>query len=320
VRRLRGRGMAVGSILTLGALTLGAAILSVTTAPRLVVGTKSWTTEHPWVPHPLRPTPPGWVPVAFGPVQVSVPSSWFVVRDGAAECSTAAVPGVLLLDWTEKALWCPSGMGQVFPGTSIVALSRLKHPVSLDATNGAYGSSLSVRLPSLGIEYSAIGGAVPQVLQTIGYSARTNVHAPGSGPAVPASWRRVTFSGLSLAVPRHWPIERPFRGQRCVGLGAQPSLILVGQPIVPGSCGGPLLHPVPPVNGIEVDAWHGSYLGGSDCETRHQAGLRLCIDQSSPGSVLFVKVTDPDGQTFGVQIGLAGDGQIARTLLATLSG
>jgi hypothetical protein len=324
VRRTPGRA-ALGSVLTLGALTVGAAALSVATAPRLVVGATPSTTGRPWVPHRVSSPPPGWVPVAFGSAQISVPSSWFVVSGGAAACDSGVVAGVLLLDWSGRAEWCPPGMGPGVPDTSVVTLSRAPTGAPLSPPIGAYGSSLEIHLPSLGVGYSSTGPAVPGIFPTLSLSARSNVLAPGAGPPVPGRWKRVSFAGLSFSVPRRWPVERLDDAPPCshgtvLSLRAGPAVALTRHAPLALPCPAPSLRPVAPVNGVEVDAWRGSYLGTSDCDTRPQAGLRLCLDRSSPGSILFVKVTEPGGRTLGVQIGLAGDGRIARTVLASLSG
>ena len=99
--------------------------------------------------------------------------------------------------------------------------------------------------------------------------------------------------------------------------GRSPSPVVAPTLALP--CPAPPLTPQRPANGVEIDAWKESYLGGH-CFTRQQGGLTLCIDESSPESILFVKVTEPGGQTVGVQIGLAGDGKVARTILGSLGG
>lgn len=340
--RRKASAMAVGSVLTLGVLTLGAAVFSVVSSPKLVLHKTSPTPKHPWVPLPVPATPSGWVPVAFGPLQISVPSSWFIVSPGAESCDSAPVPGVVLLDWGATSQWCPTALGTQSPLTTIVTLSRTDRLIQLprrgsivnginlmeniaSVTNATQNDRTSVPngegaylAPREEIEVSISGPPAPDVLQTLSYSARANVVAPGSGPRVPSSWIRHSFAGVSFAVPPSWPTERPFEGQRCLGLGPEPAVTLESHQPPGGPCGGVDLHPVKPVDGIDVDAWSGSYFG-EQCATRQQAGLHLCLDKSSLGSILFVKVTEPSGRTFRIQIGLAGDGRVARTVLASLS-
>jgi hypothetical protein len=225
-------------------------------------------------------------------------------------------------------MWCPPEAGLGSPGTTVVTLSRARPPVASPTTIGAYESTLSIYEPALGVGYSEAGSApgtppgsdAVQIFATLGHSPRSNVLAPGSGPRLPPSWKRVTFAGFAFAVPPGWPIDRPSGEQRCtVGFGSTPAVTLESHESPGGPCGGPDLHPVAPVDGIEVDAWNGSYGGGRHCRNRPQAGLQLCLDRSSPGSILFVKATESDGRTVGIQIGLAGDGRVARLVLDSLS-
>ncbi len=318
--RVRGRATAVGSVIVLVVLTIAAAVLGVTTTPKPVETVAPSTTgQHPWVPLPVRRSPPGWVPVAFGPAQISVPASWFVLRDGASACG-GDVAGVVLLDGSGKAEWCPPGTGQSSPTTTVVTLSRTNPPVLSASPSGSYSSTVSTYLPSLGVGYSATGSATLPVFRTLGHSPRSNVMTPGSGRRMPASWKQVTFAGLSFSVPRRWPIDHLTTAPPCTDhtVLSGPTVALTSSPPLALPCPSPPLTPQQPANGVEVDAWNGSYLGGR-CLTSQQGGLTLCIDESSPESVLFVKVTEPGGRTIGVQIGLAGDGRVARTVLESLS-
>jgi hypothetical protein len=129
----------------------------------------------------------------------------------------------------------------------------------------------------------------------------------------------VTFAGLSFSVPRRWPIDHLNTAPPCTNhtVLSGPAVALTTRPPLALPCPAPPLTPQRPANGVEVDAWRGSYLGGR-CLTRQQGGLTLCIDKSGPGSILFVKVTEPSGRTVGVQIGLGENGRVARTVLASL--
>lgn len=346
MHKVKGRATAFGSLVVLVVLTVGAAVLGVAGAPESPGRTASVTPENrPWVPLPVTSPPTGWVPVAFGSLQISVPATWRVVQAGASACGTPP-PGVVLSDWNARAQWCPPGMGTTSPLTTIVVLSRtdrlieaprrssVVHGIALTeglasvtpgtrdepmSTPNGEGAYLALRQD---IEVTISGPPAPNVLQTLGYSARANAMASGSGPGVSASWRRVSYDGMRFAAPPTWPIEHLTTAPPCtndvsMNWQRQPSVtIATGRPL-PTSCPLPIadIEPVEPVNGIEVDAWNGSYRGGSQCAPRQQAGLRMCLDESSPGSILYVKVTEPSGKTFGVQIGLGGDGRIARTLL-----
>ncbi len=178
-------------------------------------------------------------------------------------------------------------------------------------------------VPTLGVEFSARGPAGLAVLHTLGRSPRAHVLAPGPGPAVPAAWKRVRFAGLSVAVPRRWAVDRRHDAPPCgdhvvLNPGTGPAVVLTAHAPLALPCVAPSFTAVAPVDGVEIDNWPDSYGGGPRCTPRRRVGLRLCLDRSSPDSILFVKVTEPGGRTLGVQIGLAGDGTLARTVLGSL--
>jgi hypothetical protein len=336
--RTKGTVTATGSVLALAVLTLGAAAFSVSHSPRPAVRSASaLLTSHQ-----------SWIPVAFGSIQLSVPPSWTVVDGGGSRCRVS--PGVILSDWdaTPPSQWCPAGSGPSSPSTTIITLSRttrlpqvprrssVVHGITLlenidsvtpqtrnDPTGIPNGGGAYLLRPE-DIEIAVSGPPAASVLQTLRISPRASVTAPGSGPHVPETWRRVSFDGVHFAVPPSWPVLRLRDPPFCdspVALDSQsrPSAIVTTEALPPSTASCVDRNPLPPMNGIELDAAKAVYPTGT-CIPRRQRGLVLCLDQSSPWSILFARITEPSGRTLNVQLGLAGDGRVARTVLHSLSG
>ena len=89
-----------------------------------------------------------------------------------------------------------------------VAITVLGHP---EVINGILvyryptGPQSSYLAPSLGVEITVDGPLGQRVLHTLTWSPRSVVLAPGSSPAIPSSWRYVSFAGLRFSVPANWP-------------------------------------------------------------------------------------------------------------------
>lgn len=187
-------------------------------------------------------------------------------------------------------------------------------------------------VPSLGIEVAGVGPLAKQVLNTLTRSPRAVALAPGSSPALPSSWRWVTFAGLRFSVPANWPITQtqvtPGLGAICETLGVAflsttVTLSTDVRPMLLPPC--PYFPPTPqqPENGVQVDSGLRTEpmvtLSFSDhCLVLHS--LTACPASSPAYSILVVRVNVPgrDKPVF-VSIGLAGNGMVARTILYSLT-
>jgi len=272
-----------------------------------------------------RATPSGWVPVAFGDVQISVPATWAITL-GCPEAK-----GNVYLGGMPK-LFCPNepdGLNIVVVGTDA---SSPPAGVAPEVINGITVYRLgpddsTLLVPSLHASVYATGSSAGQVLRTVTSAPRAIALAPGSPPAVPGSWHRVSFGGLSAAVPRTWGIDRrrdfPFGcvpvdvnlGQTKVILSAGTSASVLACPAesavaVPTPTDGFVIDPGP-FGPIPADASFGS------CWEMHR--LRLCPTTADGDSVLVLSVHRPGhGPPTAVEIGLAGSGLVARTILDSL--
>ncbi len=281
-------------------------------------------------------TPAGWVPVAFGNAQISVPAAWWVLYD-SPPCPTGSPTGEVFVNPPPGVFACPL---EIAPGPSTTVSfgpptsphsTVLGHP---EVINGIFvypyptGPSRSYLVPSLGVEITVDGPLGQRVLHTLTWSPRSVVLVPGPSPAIPSSWRYVSFAGLRFSVTANWPITLT---QVTPGLGAicrQQGVALAGTTVTLSTdrhrllavfC--PRMSPTPqqPENGVQVDSGLRTeptvtLSFSAHCLVLH--GLTACPATSPAYSILVVRVNVPgrDKPVF-VSIGLAGNGMAARTIL-----
>ena len=290
------------------------------------------TTTRPLPVIDLSATPTGWVPVADGDVQISVPATWWVLYNS---CPTGSPPGEVLVNPANT--YCPA-FGQGGPKNVVWLVSRSYagfRPSSSDKRSVINGFSVyddrgTYFVPSLGLQVTLSGPLAQRVLHTLSRSPRAVALAPGPAPVVPSSWRTVTFAGLRFSVPPAWPVDRsqvtPGLGGICrtpgvAFLSTMATLSTDARPYVIPKC---LQVPATqqPKNGFQVDS-------GSRTEPQvtlsfsnhclNLGGLTACPATSPAYSILVLKVTVPGrNKPVYVSIGLAGNGIVARTILYSL--
>jgi len=198
----------------------GLALAACTSSP-----TVSPATTRPLPAIELSATPAGWVPVADGDAQVSVPATWWVFYN-SPPCVTGSPPGEVFVNPLPGVFHCPAGTA---PGPSTTV--RFGPPTSPHSTvlgqpeviNGITvypyptGPQSSYLVPVLGVEVTVDGRLGNRVPHTLARSPRTVALASGPAPTVPSSWRSVTFAGLRFSVPAGWAI---YRTKTTPGLGA----------------------------------------------------------------------------------------------------
>ena len=278
-----------------------------------------------------------WIPVAYGDAQVSVPPGSAV---GQGPCASPSAPVTVFLSVGQVGS-CPNEP----TGLTIVRIQPMSPPTGETAPtaiiNGipvspGYGSpsTLWYSVPALGVTVDGTGPLARQVLETLARSPRALAVGAGRSPRTPASWHRVSFEGVSVAVPGSWPVQRVAGVRSGCGpdftlrdaTGNHPSepvaVLSLGKSMPAFSCpayGGPV-PVIAPVDGVVVNGGaQGALLGTTGsrrCPTR--AGLRVCMVSGAPYGVLVLSVTSKDGKTMAVEIGLAGDGHMARTILFSL--
>jgi hypothetical protein len=317
---------------TLVALALTALVLvscggRTTAVPRLTVAVDT------------AATPLGWSPVAYGNAQVSVPSNWVI---GLYECDFLSSGGTVWLD-TPRPFRPVEGCA---PGTNDNAVSIRPETVAPAGARRASVNGITVfwtgdesyAVPSLSVEVSTFGPMAGRILRTLSRSPEAVALAPGPAPVVPSSWHRVSYGGVSLAVPSVWlnTNETEWSAGVCSPVVApdyaDSVLFVSGTSMSPDHlCAAPQEPPVPevqPVDGVAIDPGpYGPIQGDSDfasCLTIH--GLPACpVTYDYYGAiVLSVRVPAnpvPAGvetHRVAVEIGLAGNGMVARTILYSM--
>ena len=287
----------------------------------------------------LSATPAGWVPVAFGNAQISVPAAWWVLYD-SPPCPTGSPTGEVFVNPPPGVFACPL---EIAPGPSTtVSFGPPRSPLSTvlghpEVINGISvypyptGPPRSYLVPSLGVEITVDGPLGQRVLHTLTWSPRSVVFASGSSPVVPSSWQQVTFAGLRFSAPENWPVNRtqvtPGLGAICGEQGVAFSDTTVtlstdARPLLRPPC--PLIRPTPqqPENGVQVDSGLRTEPTvtlslSAHCLVLH--GLTACPATSPAYSILVLRINVPgrDKPVF-VSIGLAGNGMVARTILYSL--
>ncbi len=292
----------------------------------------------------LSAAPAGWVPVVYGDAQVSVPPTWWVLYNSSA-CATGSPVGDMYVNPSGgfcSAKGTPKGEATV---TSVPLNEREYQPPSAygqrQVINGIVVYALysfaptpnggSYLVPSLGVEIEAEGPLAKRVVGTLTHSPRSVALASGSSPAVPSSWRYVSFAGLRFSVPANWPINQT---QVTPGLGAicrQQGVAFAGTTVTLSTDRHPLLavfcprmSPTPqqPENGVQVDSGLRTEPTVTLSFSAHCLdlnGLTACPATSPAYSILVLGVTVPGRKKPDfVSIGLAGNGIVARTILYSL--
>ena len=213
------------------AMVVIAVALTVFTSSQTFATTTVPTTAKALPAVDLSATPAGWVPVAFGDAQVSVPAAWWVLYN-SFPCPTGSPPGEVFVNPPPGGFACPL---EIAPGPSTTV--RFGPPTSPHSTvlghpeviNGIFvypyptGPQSSYLVPSLGVEITVDGPLGQRVLHTLTWSPRSVVLAPGSSPAIPSSWqsgdlRRAAVLGPSELAHQSDPGD-PWSGSHLSGTG-----------------------------------------------------------------------------------------------------
>jgi hypothetical protein len=285
----------------------------------------------------LSATPAGWVPVAFGDSQISVPEPLqprrsedrFIVLYGAGQyCSSVPLKGTLYVGSPLPESGC---------SRTVVALVPLPHgprnylknspshvngvPVYLATDAGAV---ITWYVPSLSVELTARGPLAERVLHTLTRSPLDVVLAPGPAPTVPSSWRSGSFDGISFSVPNTWHTLRTsdvpgFAGCSRSEFLREPVVLSTDEKMLVFSCPAPAPEPEPALNGLEVDEGPQERPVSVASTCLNLSGLRACPATGPTYTLLVYQVIVP-GRTKPVivSIGLSGNGIVARTILYSL--
>jgi hypothetical protein len=299
------------------------------------------------VPIPTKPlpaidlsaTPTGWVPVAFGDAQVSVPAFFSVYHTGSDPCDQY-LPNSSLFIGQPTLISGSCDVARAKPHITVVlvvSVQRVPSPYDKEKSviiNGIRAfdafvrGSLGYYLPSLGVEFAASGPLARRILATLTRSPRDVSLAHGPAPSVPLFWHRVLFAGVSVAEPPSWRIRvTNSYGPIC---GPYEAVEFLGTPSVVLDTDKELVVPIcPPVTftlsqpaseGLRIDEVTPYLPSPHDYGAcLYVSRLTVCPATSPAYSILVLKVTVPGhSKPMYVSIGLAGNGMVARTILYSL--
>lgn len=317
----------------------GTAVSTTTSGP--VTSTTVANHPPPTIAVDLSATPSGWVPVAYGDGQISVPADWIASYGSGYPCLGGNLPaGEVLVNAGPGPVSCPATMRG--KPAAIVNLEPLSADAAKSSKPPLMINGIVVRLggvsipkgvgmepiytylvPSLGVQITVSGSLGFRVLDTLTRSPRDIALATGPAPPVPSSWHRVTFAGVRFSVPADCSIQRTETWNICA-----PLPVALWKEVVLDTDRVFLRLPcafsqfaVTPADGVRVDSGRqgptGSFSPGGTC--LHSNGLTACPSSTPDYSILVLKVLVPGRATLvTVSIGLAGNGIVTRTILYSL--
>jgi hypothetical protein len=152
-------------------------------------------------------------------------------------------------------------------------------------------------------------------------SSHTPIAPIGSG----GGWHQVTFGGLHLSVPVSWPVQSEDAWGECGPAGSpyfKSSTVVLDTGVQPEVFHCPSYTPstlIAPTYGIVVDPGsYGPLRGQSIGTCRAQAGLRICPSVDYGGIEVFAVFILGRSQPVAIEVGLAGSGRVAQTILDSL--
>jgi hypothetical protein len=146
---------------------------------------------------------------------------------------------------------------------------------------------------------------------------------PAHPASVPASWQKVTFGGLTMDAPGNWPVRSGTAWNPCdLGWFYPNGIVLNTGASVAPPIGCPALLPPAHLSGLFIDPGpNGPLEEANYAQCSHTGGLAVCptIPQPAGGALLNLLVHIPGrAQPVEVEIGLAGGGNVAQTILGSM--
>lgn len=258
-------------------------------------------------------TPPAWT------VQAQLSCPMVVVKDSvllvgveppeSKGCNTLPKPGP-----AHSIVW-------MFTSTEKGSGKPVRVVNGFEAYSARLGAAHGYLVPRLGVELLWRGGEPASMISTLGWSPLHYVLVGGVAEP-PASWKRVNFDGVSVAVPPSWPVSQPLRLE-CSGPFDNGPVVALGVHVIPVPCAY-FPPPTTPTNGVIVSSH--AQLGACPIRgTLKVAGMNAtaCSDPSVQSPELEVKLVFGSGSTKAVVyvvVGLGANATVARDVLGSAVG
>ncbi len=210
----------------------------------------------------------------------------------------------------------------VEPVTAAEVISAHRSPIADWPAGSPLGRRLRLRSYAFGAISMALAICVLVVLLVSGVFSSKSVATPTSRPAsVPASWQKLTFGGLSFYAPGNWPVSQQDSWGSCGGPDQpmQASSVVLDTGAHSESVNCPLiLSSTKPAYGLLVDPGPNGILsmvsGFNKCLQIN--GLSVCPSSTTyPSFHVFAVHIAGVARPVAVEIGIAGGGKIAQTIL-----
>jgi hypothetical protein len=277
-------------------------------------------------------TPTGWVPVAYGNAQISVPTDWQVsgrpvcgrVDHGYVVIGTASTSLAVRNPRCKQASnmaaiqVLPADQGQTHRRTGQINGIPL---LGVRPVARGYASFLA---PTLHVVITVRGPLATKVLGTLTRSPLSVVLAPGPQFPVPRSWRWHDFGGIRFATPAQWRTIKSRIWYPCwwVMTSAWAVKLIKATRAVAFHCVPPpdIAGAMRPRDGVVVGAGRYAALyqpASLGCRSLH--GLSACLAMPGPGRLLELAVYVPGRhKPTVVDVGLTGNGAEARTIVESI--
>lgn len=274
-------------------------------------------------------TPTGWVPVAYGDAQISVPADWRIAsrpvcgRVGYGYVVVGRVSANLVVRNPRCKQAANMAAIQLRPSGQVQSGGRSGriNGIPVLSVRPPGRGFVSYLAPNLHVLVTARGPLASRVLGTLTRSPFSVVLAPGTKIPVPRSWRWHDFGGIRFATPAQWRTIKSRVWYPCwAAITSTEAVELVNATrAVAFSCsdvGGGMR----PSHGVVVGA--GRYVSlhgpaGYGCRSLH--GLRACFAMPGPGGPLELAIYVPGRhKPTVVDVGLEGNGTEARTIVESI--
>jgi hypothetical protein len=241
------------------------------------------------------------------------------------------VPVVTMLPW-DPAEPATSSSGPYYgPGPGAKYTDKTVNGLSTRTAQSATGTYVVV--PELGVMLVLVGAGSKPVLGTLTRSPAAVVLSVATAPIVPKSWRWGTGGDIRVAVPSSWPTTSSnVDGPMCTReFALRETRVVLDSYAYDGATAGcpEIFTPAvaePPENGLVIDvrpsgAWPPStglgpclsLRGVTACPCERGEGMN--DDQMAEIDILFMQVRQKGHSNELLEIGLAGNGMVARTIL-----
>ncbi len=282
------------------------------------------------------PVPAGHIRVNYGNASIVVPNKWQIFQPGVTTCDSSPIENVVLLG--NAALGGPScGSGASRASTSFAHLQGLpaRTPNGPHRTiNGQAAIVLAApasgiatyAIPALGVELEVEGAQAASIVPSLGWSSRYLALHPQTPVTIPQGWGTATYDGVTIRLPRTWPLTKvgPAQGEPGCGADFSSPQLLEG-PVFGHTCG-LSLGPAPLSDGVWLQGPSGmneAELAGPGYTSLRTTPTRVFLDDSQDpmgvNPLLHLLAIGRGGAVDAIDVGLGPNPDVAAAIIASIT-